>query len=72
MSTVELHLAFRWICDSCGKDNYCNSASLSKDDFAAMRHLVDGELPEDDGVFQTMPSIVTCSNCGEKYETEEA
>lgn len=66
--TVELHLAFAWICDDCGTDNYCRSISIELDEHQSFyeRDRM-GMSQEGKGSFNTMPKGVKCHSCGARF-----
>lgn len=71
---VELHCAYLWTCDSCGRDNFLRAivCEMTQEDITAMMEEHGGE-PEDwkTGEWMTRPDEVTCEHCGAEYETEE-
>lgn len=77
MDQVELHTAYEWVCDKCGRTCYCSGAHLDMSDEEnekALReaHGLDDwqEIPEElGGEWITMPKQVTCEHCGETYKT---
>ncbi len=80
MIRVELKLAYHWHCENCGDVNFTlpQKAELT-DDEAEMcyrqEHELDAwsELPANWRDFEMVqiPSVVTCSECGSKFETED-
>jgi hypothetical protein len=70
---AELYLAFFWVCDHCGADQYCRGESFTEDDWQVKEVRDELGLDEsDEGRFISAPNQVTCSGCGESYEAEEA
>lgn len=59
MHKVELHPAFWWTCDSCGRENYGRAVRPSN-------------AGTDDGEWLLAPTHVTCEACGTVFETEES
>jgi hypothetical protein len=68
MKTVELHTAFAWTCDECGRDNHCHGIHFvpTPEDKAC----TDEDGVPDDGGWMLAPNEVTCAHCGEKFKTE--
>lgn len=69
MTKVELHQAFQWTCEECGRDNFAR---------AVVPESLEGQIPEgleledfEGGQWVTAPNRVTCEHCGERFETEE-
>lgn len=72
MDKVELHQAFMWDCHDCGTENFARAIrpELSEEEIQELKEefgLEEGE----EGIFLMAPKVVTCSNCGKNYETEE-
>jgi len=65
---VELHPAFVWDCDSCGRENFARGivAELSAEEREEVcdEHGIDGEMIR-------QPTKVVCKSCGAKFETDE-
>ena len=81
MSHVELHQAWHWTCDECGRNNFARSVTadlsgLTEDEirnYALQLGIIDvheTEIPE--GSFVTVPNTVTCEHCGEQYQTQRS
>lgn len=75
---VELHPAWYFICEACGRDNYgrspvvepeCLMPSKLPDGLTArdVIEAVTGEPCQDDDRFLLWPDDVTCRHCGSKY-----
>lgn len=60
---VELHQAYMWTCEACGRDNFERAIELSPEQVAGM------DLPyqASEGTWLTSPSEVTCQ-CGQTFE----
>ena len=71
VETVELHHAFSWICDNCGKRNFERgiSSEMSPEDLELAKSQ-DGIDLEEMGDFVLAPDKVKCKNCGTEYEAE--
>ena len=76
---VEMRPAYQWVCHECGHEQFesCMIAEFSKEDREGMAREMgmmeewSTELPEYFvGEFVTHPNAVTCSKCGEQFETE--
>lgn len=67
---VELHLAFVWDCDDCGRENFTRSITkeISEEEKQEMceRYGID-DLPP--GVLMSAPEVVVCKHCGSEFET---
>lgn len=71
--SIELHPAFVWTCEDCGRENFTRVVRLEPE-------LVPDLIPEDrraevegrEGDWCLAPDRVTCAYCGAEYETEEA
>lgn len=80
MTTVELHAAFVWTCDDCGRDNFTRGVTV------APESIDPGDLPDarnadaeaigewlesgGGGDFLMAPDAVTCGHCGSRFATE--
>jgi hypothetical protein len=76
---VELHQAFTWTCESCGRDNFERGVTVAPES-VDLDELPDTEETESirmwiaeggEGVFVVAPDWVTCGHCGERFETED-
>ena len=75
---VSLHTAFSWICEDCGKRNFCRGVSVdqvSEDMEEELDHSVAflRSLFDDDdisGGVVLAPATVTCDHCVAKFRTE--
>ena len=67
---VELHPAYIWDCDNCGRENVVRPmpAFLDRDDEEEMREEL-GVDPSEQGVFLEVPGVVTCKFCNACYES---
>jgi hypothetical protein len=71
--TVELHLAYLWTCDNCGRDNFDRAVSVP-----ASAVTLEGQSEEvrewiesgESGDFQAKPDRVKCLHCSAEYDTE--
>lgn len=68
--SVELHPAFRFDCDECGRESFVRARVI---EFEALdpeeRAEIAGEVvDETEGQFLTMPTSVACLHCGAKFE----
>jgi rubrerythrin len=73
MASVELHPAFLWTCDECGRDSFARAILVDPESLdAADRERLDAILGEGwDGAEALMaPAEVTCPYCGATYEAE--
>lgn len=74
MSRAELHAAFAWDCDSCGRENFVRAVTveMSQEDIEGMIAEHGGD-PEDwrTGHWESRPDEVTCQHCGTEYEVFE-
>lgn len=72
MKRTELHQAFFWTCDNCGRDQFERAIMVDADE-DEVRQLRDaaGLQPWEDGRFIAAPTEVTCQECDHTYATEE-
>jgi hypothetical protein len=75
--TVELHAAFHWICDECGRDNYfvplrIDLTDQETEDVIRELHELENweELPDEQEPIDAyrIPEWVTCRECKSRYE----
>lgn len=68
---IELHLAFVYDCDNCGKENFVRSIRIEADE-DTMQELMEehGVQPYEIGEYQQAPTTVKCTFCGTEYNTE--
>lgn len=76
---AELHSAFVWDCDNCGRENFVRSVTveMNPDDpedaeLIAIAREESGHLGDVTGFWQMAPDDVTCQHCGAEYETNAA
>ena len=71
-TSVELHLAFMWVCGECGADNFHRGVKpcLTEDELREARDEIGIEIWEE-GSFMTRPNSVTCSACKCQFDTTE-
>ncbi len=71
MQKVELHTAYVWDCEACGRENFCRSVvvEFSEEDRLEMakEHGVEFET----GEWVQRPDEVICQHCGAEFETED-
>lgn len=71
---VELHNAYSWDCDECGRGNFVRAVvvAMTDEDASEMMQRYGGD-PEDwqNGQWMTRPDEVVCENCKARFETEE-
>ena len=78
MLKAELHLAFFWICEECGRDNFCRSINTSPADMPEdmVQDLRERGMYDPDagvgGQFSTRPDTVTCCHCESVFEAQDA
>ena len=78
MQEVELHAAWSWDCDNCGRENFCRGMTIEfptieeqEAAFRFHRNLYPGDpLPSDWRDFEclTFPETVECEFCEAEYE----
>lgn len=71
---VELHNAFVWDCDDCGRENFVRAviAELTKEDVDHMIAEYGGDREEwETGRWTTRPDEVSCEHCGAEFVVEE-
>jgi len=69
MESVELHQAFSWICDNCGKRNFNRAVEcdMPPEELKAAKEQFGIESWKD-GSFLMAPKIVKCGNCKKEYK----
>lgn len=85
MEHVELHQAWTWDCDNCGRENYARAVSVNPDEFEAgeLEEVADalgvGGIPGVDYEFGELhkmlvsqPEVVKCAHCGEEFSTKDS
>jgi len=67
---VELHPAFVWDCDECGRENFVRAvvAEMSEEEEAEAKEYF-GYEPWEDGEFLRSPKTVQCEFCGAEFDT---
>lgn len=72
---VELHCAYVWTCEECGRDSFVRAVivEMSEEDARGMMEAHGGE-PDDwkTGMLMTRPDEVTCDHCGLAYPTVDS
>lgn len=76
--TVELHSAFFWTCDQCGKDNFERGITVAPEtiDMNDLPESVDPEMVKEwfdgggEGSFIMSPTDVQCRFCSEQFKVE--
>lgn len=74
--SVELHAAFTWTCEDCGRENFARAVQLEPEQ---VRELVPEDLQDDaeamreeiGGDWCLAPRWVRCPHCGARYATRE-
>lgn len=71
MTTVELHPAFSWDCDRCGRENFTRGVrvSLSAEELEELREEFEID-PAAVGEFLGAPDQVECTHCGSQFDAE--
>lgn len=72
-TSVELHLAFHWVCPECGIDNWCRGIApdLPPEEKAKARENLGIEVWEE-GALMMRPESVECLACKCRFETLES
>ena len=78
--SVQLHIAFTWTCDHCGKDNFERSVVFRPEMMASckpdnetkqeMERLREAGI-DSSGEWVTKPERVTCGHCGGQFEVSD-
>ena len=74
MKKVELHCAYEWTCDECGRSSFVRAITveMTPEDIRDMIAEYGGDGEEwQTGNWMTRPREVTCEHCGATFETEE-
>lgn len=74
LRSVEVHHAYLWICDDCGRDNFCRNEvapAAVQDALNERAREQFGVDPEDlaGGSWTAPPDVVTCAHCGGVFTT---
>jgi hypothetical protein len=72
-SHIELHPAFVWDCDDCGRENFERSI-VGDFDEETLQQMRDehGIQPWEAGDLHTAPTVVTCRHCGSVFGTDRS
>lgn len=72
MRKVELHHAFVWDCDECGRENFCNGLDpeLTAEEIEELKEIHGIEPSELGGKFLLAPATVICKYCKTEFETD--
>lgn len=67
---IELHPAYVWNCDSCGRENFERGLvpEFSMEELEEIKEEY-GIDPYEEGNFIVMPDLVQCKFCKEKFKT---
>lgn len=70
--TVELHQAFFWTCEACGRDNYARAIAISPDSPDGREFLRRLQIQgiKIQGEILATPTTVKCGECAEKFKVE--
>lgn len=70
--SVELLDAFMWLCPECGKKNFAQAVTIEMSD-KDKKEIFSLEPWEDTppGDFLSMPNVVSCVGCKEKFSTKD-
>jgi len=81
---VDLHQAFWWACEDCGRDNFARAIQLEPESVEAvelsLRAVESFREAEDqadslgaelEGAFVMSPSHVKCTHCGAEFSTRD-
>lgn len=79
-SKIELHQAYQWDCDNCGRENFARAVvvELNPDDpddaemIAIAKEENEGLRGEWTPFWVTTPDEVACAHCGAEYETVDS
>lgn len=66
MQKVELHTAFAWTCDNCGRDNFTRGIQPSPESLE-----VDERELLSEGEWVMRPNMVVCTACSTHFHVEE-
>lgn len=68
---VELHPAFKWTCDECGRTNFTSAvvAELSPEE---RKEMLEAGMTPTTGDWLIAPAEVECQKCGTTFETKES
>lgn len=86
MRQIDLHQAFMWVCEDCGRDNFERAVVIGPERYAefGIKHVAEQALEavsslkneyaggiEYDYTLVTNPDHVTCKHCGAQFESRE-
>ncbi len=84
MRVVELHQAFTWICDDCGRDNFSRAIRVEPESIEGQEiaQLVNRAVAEANEATETLglmvngdwimaPEVVRCTYCKSLFRTRE-
>lgn len=70
---AELYVAYAYICDCCGIENFVNSVILEFDEETAQELKEDYGIEKyEEGEWVHIPAEVTCKECGTHYRTKDS
>lgn len=72
---VELHDAYVWDCDSCGRENFERAVVVAPESLDPETRAALADVAGDDwitGDFTTRPDVVRCRACGAEFDAEDA
>lgn len=68
MNTVDLHQAFSWICDECGKRNFERAIAVEMSEEEKEFMCLEIGVNSDDGEWLKAPKIVKCIHCQSEFK----
>jgi len=67
VETVELHAAWRWDCDECGRENWVRGIQLETEHLSKPQR----EILDDAEWWVLYPEMVECSDCKSSYYVKQ-
>lgn len=68
MNTVDLHQAFSWICDECGKRNFERAIAVKMSEEEKEFMCLEIGVNSDDDEWLKAPEIVKCVHCQSEFK----
>ncbi|MBW2672209.1 MAG: hypothetical protein JRD89_02185 [Deltaproteobacteria bacterium] len=72
MQQIEIHLAFSFDCDHCGRENFFRQTCLDPHSDQALEAREEMEIPDNiEGALIIEPEQVTCKHCNTTFDVEK-
>ena len=67
---VELHQAWSWDCDSCGRENFERALNVDRESLSDEDRFEAEEIFGTDAVLVSAPTSVICRHCSAEFDTD--